>query len=188
MGAAQIPRMILLSLIGMLLMLLVWVLSVGIERRDVFPSSRGLITEADIEMDWFALKQIRGGLVEWDIHAKRAELFENRHAVLLNNLDAILQTDEGLRVSFAGDRGLLNTQSRDFEIRKDDGDLDVSMNNGYSVQARSLAWKDRTREIVSEQPVRIFGQGFRIQGDQLTIRLENQEFSVVGDVHVTQDP
>ena len=120
--------------------------------------------------------------------AKRAELFENRHAVLLNNLDAILQTDEGLRVSFAGDRGLLNTQSRDFEIRKDDGDLDVSMNNGYSVQARSLAWKDRTREIVSEQPVRIFGQGFRIQGDQLTIRLENQEFSVVGDVHVTQDP
>ncbi len=184
----KIPRMFLLTLIGILVALLAWVLSVGIERHAVLPSSKGLISKADIEMDRFSLKQIRNGSVEWDIKADRAELFEERHEVSLNAIQAILQTAEGLRVSFSGDRGLLNTGTHDFEIKKNEGDLNVSMNNGYTIQASSLTWKDRQREIVSEQPIRIIGQGLRIHGDQLIIKLENQQVTVHGDVHVTAEP
>lgn len=184
----KIPRIILLTLIGTLVALLAWVLSAGIERHAVLPSSKGLISKADIEMDRFSLKQIRNGSVEWDIKADRAELFEERHEVSLNAMQAILQTAEGLRVSFSGDRGLLNTDTHDFEIKKNEGDLNVSMNNGYTIQASSLTWKDRQREIVSEQPIRIIGQGLRIHGDQLIVKLENQQVTVHGDVHVTAEP
>ena len=188
MDTVKFPRMFLLTLIGMLLVLLVWVLSVGIERHAVFPSSRGLISKADIEMDRFSLKQIRNGLVEWNIKADRAELFEERHEVSLSALQATLQAADGLQVRFSGDRGLFNTATHDFEIKQNDGDLNVSMNNGYTVQASSLTWKDRQREIVSEQPIRIMGQGLRIRGDQLIVKLENQQLTVNGDVHVTAEP
>lgn len=177
-----------MSLIGMLLGLLLWVLSVGIERRTVLPSSKGLIGKADIEMDRFSLKQIRDGLVEWDIKADRAELFEERQEVSLSAIQATLQTAEGLRVSFSGDEGILNTGTHDFKIKENEGDLNLSMNNGYTIQAPTLVWKDQQREIVSDQPVRIIGQGLRIQGDQLVVKLENQELTVNGDVHVTTEP
>lgn len=184
----KFPRIILLILIGMLLGSLFWVLSVGIERHAVLPSSKGLISKADIEMDRFTLKQIRNGLVEWDIKADRAELFEERQEVSLHAMQASMQTTEGLRASFSGDQGLLNTRTHDFLIKENEGDLSLSMNNGYTIQAPTLIWKDQQREIVSDQPVRIIGQGLRIQGDHLSIQLQNQQLTVNGDVHVTTEP
>jgi LPS export ABC transporter protein LptC len=188
MHPVKFQRIILLTLIGLLMVMLVWVLSAGIDPRTVLPSSKGLISKADIVMDNFSLKQVRNGLVEWDIKAEQAELFEERDEVSLSAIQATLQTAEGLRVSFSGDRGLLNTGTHDFEIKKNEGDLNVSMNNGYTIQASSLTWKDRQREIVSEQPIRIIGQGLRIRGDQLIIKLENQQLIINGDVHVTEEP
>ncbi|HTN44120.1 MAG TPA: LPS export ABC transporter periplasmic protein LptC [Nitrospiria bacterium] len=178
----------LLIFIGMLLALLAWVLSVGIEHPQVLPPSRTLISKADIEMEGFTLKQIRNGAVEWDIKAKRAELFEDRNEVSLNETQAILQTPEGLQVSFSGDQGLLNTETHDFEIKNNDGDLDVSMNNGFTIRAPSLNWNDKEREIVSANPVQITAQRLRIRGNQLIVKLENQQIMVDGDVHVTTEP
>jgi LPS export ABC transporter protein LptC len=182
------PRIILLIFIGILLALLAWVLSVGIEHPHVLPPSRTLISKADIEMEGFTLKQFRNGAVEWDINAKRAELFEDQKKVLLDETQATLQTAEGLQVSFSGDQGLINTETHDFEIKKNDGDLDVSMNNGFTIRTPSLSWKDQEREIVSMEPVQITAQKLRIRGDQLVVKLENQEFTVNGDVHVTTEP
>jgi LPS export ABC transporter protein LptC len=182
------PRIILLILIGMLTLLLIWVIAVGVDRHSVLPSSSGLISKADIAMDRFTLKQIRNGAVEWDIMAQRAELFEDRHEVSLSGMQAVLQTTEGLRMSFSGDRGVLNTETHDFEIKENEGILTVSMNNGYVIEAPSLTWKDREREIGSEQPIRIIGQGLWIRGDHLIVKLENQQLMVNGDVHVTTAP
>jgi LPS export ABC transporter protein LptC len=184
----RFPRIMLLIFIGMLLALLAWVLSVGIEHPQVLPPSRTLISKADIEMEGFTLKQIRNGAVEWDIKAKRAELFEDRKEVFLNETQANLQTAEGLQVSFSGDQGLLNTATHDFEIKNNDGDLDVSLNNGFTIRAPSLSWKDQEREIVSLEPVQITAQRLRIRGNQLIVKLENQQFTVNGDVHVTTAP
>jgi len=178
----------LLIFIGMLLALLVWVLSVGIEHPQVLPTSRTLISKADIEMEGFTFKQIRNGAVEWYIKAERAELFEDRKEVLLKDTQATLQTAEGLQVSFSGDQGLINTATHDFEIKKNDGDLDVSMNNGFTIRTPSLSWKDQAREIVSLEPVQITAPRLRIRGNQLVVKLENQQFTVNGDVHVTTEP
>jgi len=184
----RFPRIFLLIFIGMLLALLAWVLSVGIEHPQVLPPSRTLISKADIEMAGFTLKQFRNGAVEWDIKADRAELFEDRKEVLLDETQATLQTSEGLKVSFSGDRGLINTATHDFEIKKNDGDLDVSMNNGFTIRTPSMRWKDQEREIVSLEPVQITAQNLRIRGNQLVVKLENQQFTVSGDVHVTTEP
>ncbi|HET6466694.1 MAG TPA: LPS export ABC transporter periplasmic protein LptC [Nitrospiria bacterium] len=188
MSAAQFPRIFLLIFIGMLLSLLAWVLSVGIEHPQVLPSSKTLISKADIEMDGFTLKQIRNGTVEWDIRAKHAEVFEDRKEVFLKEMQAILQTAEGLQVRFSGDEGLLDTETHDFEIKKNDGDLDVSMNNGFTIRTPSMSWKDQEREIISLQPVQITAQRLLIRGDQLVVKLENQQFTVTGDVRVTAEP
>jgi LPS export ABC transporter protein LptC len=181
-------RMILLILIVVLSGVLIWVVLRGVERRPTLPSSAGLLTNADIKMERFSLKQIRNGLVEWDIKADQAEVFENRQEVSLKELQATLQTTDGLRVSFAGDRGILNTRTHDFEIEKNDGNLEVSMNTGYSIQTPSLSWKDQEREIVSEKPVQINAKGLQIRGNHLIVKMENQQLMVNGDVHVTTEP
>jgi len=184
----RFPRIMLLIFIGMLLALLAWVLSVGVQRPQVLPSSRTLISKADIEMEGFALKEFRNGAVEWDIKADRAELFEDRKEVVLDETQATMQTTEGLQVSFSGDQGLINTTTHDFEIKKNDGDLDVSMNNGFTIRTPVLTWRDQEREIVSLEPVQVTAQKLRIRGNQLVVKLENQEFTVNGDVHVTTEP
>jgi len=182
------PRLILLSLIGMLTLLLLWVMAVGIDRHSELPSSRGMINKADIGMDLFTLKQIRNGVVEWDIKADRAELNQQQKQVSLIGMKAVLQTTEGLQMDFSGDRGLLNTGTNDFEIKENQGNLTVSMNNGYIIEAPSLTWKDKDREIISEYPIRIIGQGLWIRGDRMVVNLKNQQLIVNGDVHVTTAP
>jgi LPS export ABC transporter protein LptC len=188
MYSIRLSRMILLILTVILSGVLIWVVLRGVERRPVLPSSAGLLTNADIKMERFSLKQIRNGLVEWEISADQAVVFEDKQEVSLKELQATLQTTEGLRVSFAGDRGVLNTGTHDFEIEKSDGNLEVSMNTGYTIQTPSLNWKDQQREIVSNQPVQIVAKGLRIRGNQLIVKMENQQLTVNGDVHVTTEP
>jgi len=139
-------------------------------------------------MDLFTLKQIRNGVVEWDIKADRAELNQQQKQVSLIGMKAVLQTTEGLQMDFSGDRGLLNTGTNDFEIKENQGNLTVSMNNGYIIEAPSLTWKDKDREIISEYPIRIIGQGLWIRGDRMVVNLKNQQLIVNGDVHVTTAP
>lgn len=188
MRPGRFSRVILLILIGMLLASLAWVLSVGIEQRDAVPSSRGLMTKADIEMDRFSMRQMRDGALEWDIRANRAQLFEDRHEASLQDMEATLRTADGLQVRFSGDQALLNTETHDFEIKKNDGDLTVWMNNGYTIEAPSLTWREQQREIVSDRPIRISGQGLQMRGGRLIVKPESQQFTIHEDVHVTVGP
>jgi len=178
----------LLALIGTLLAVLGWALSSGIKQQEMAASSAGFVSQADVEMESFSFKQIYKGALTWDIQAKYAALFENRHEAELKEIQATLWTNNGLEVSFSGDRGLLNTETNDFDIRQDEGDLAVRMNNGFTIHAPSLIWREQRREITSDRPAWITGQGLRIHGGQLIVRLEDQQFTVSEDVHVTMAP
>lgn len=168
--------------------LFAWVLRMGVEHRNVLSAPTGLISKADIEMSRISLKQIRDGSVEWDIQAQGAALFEDRREVSLDNLRATLRMKNGLQVEFKGDHGHLNTGTQDFEIEGSGSDVTVSMNNGFQIQTPSLTWRNDKREIVSDKPVRIVAQGLDIRGDGMNIRLDDQQMTVDGDVHVATKP
>jgi len=188
MDSVRVSRIILLSLILILMGLFAWVLRMGVEHRGALTAPSGLITKANIEMNRFSLKQLRDGAVEWDIRAEGAALYEDRQEVSLDHLKATLLTKDGLRLNFSGDRGRLNTATQDFEIENTEGNVTVSMSNGFEIQAPSLIWKDKQREIISEDPVRIMAQGLDIRGNHMNIRLDEQQMTVSGDVHVTTGP
>jgi LPS export ABC transporter protein LptC len=188
MDSVRVSRIILLSLVLILMGLFAWVLRMGVEHRGDLTAPSGLITKANIEMSRLSLKQVRDGVVEWDIRAEGAALFEDRKEVSLDKLKATLLTKDGLRLNFSGDRGHLNTGTQDFEIENAEGNVTVSMSNGFEIQAPSLIWRDEQREIISKDPVRIVAQGLVIRGNQMSIRLDDQQMTVSGDVHVTTGP
>ena len=178
-------RVFLFVIIAALTVTLFRILSTGLHRPEIASSSGDALAGADIEMDRFTLKQIQDGETLWTIRADRAELFESARMLSLSQLQATLRTSDGTEIQFSGDRGRLDTVTRDFEIMNDQTDMVVLLNNGFSIQTRALQWKDSAREVRSDRPVLIIGQGFQIRGQRMNVTLADQQLYVDGDVNVT---
>jgi LPS export ABC transporter protein LptC len=143
------------------------------------------ITTADIGIRDLSFIQTRSGEVEWNITARSAELFESEHRTILEDAHVVLHTPEDLQITFEGDQGIFDTDSHDFKIEDEDGEIKLEITNGYTILTKELEWRDRDRVIRTSQPVKISGPWFVIDGVGLTIETLSQEFIINEGVHVT---
>lgn len=147
----------------------------------LFPDAATL-TAASIQVRNFSFIQTNHGHNEWEIKATKAEVFEDQKSAVLKDLEVQFRLPRGLEMVFQGSEGRLDTQRHNFEIFSDNRAIEVTFNNGYRIETKSLKWSDQEQRIETPDPVRIEGPGFRIQGQGMEVWLESQEFKVLSDV------
>ena len=184
-----VARRSLLALSALLAAFLGYLLFVN---ADSVPSGQsappGTIEQADAKISEFTFTQTKGDVIQWQVQAKQARLFEQEKRALLNVVDVTLYGLKGKELTVSGDEGALDTSTKNFVLTNKTAPLVVKTSSGYTIYTNHLAWTDATKEIRTEDPVRIIGNGLEVTGRGLLGRIESEEFEVLEDVHVDVSP
>lgn len=148
----------------------------------------GSIEQADAKISEFTFTQTKGDVVQWQVQAKYARLFEQEKRALLSEVDVTLYGVKGKELTVSGDEGTLDTATKNFALMNRIDPLVVETAGGYTIYTNHLVWTDATREIRTGDPVRIIGHGLSVTGRGLLGHLESEEFEVLEDVHVDVAP
>jgi LPS export ABC transporter protein LptC len=148
----------------------------------------GSMDIADATISRFTFTQTKGDTVQWQVHAQEARLFERDKRALLQTVAVTLFGQQGKELTVIGDEGTLNTETKNFVLANRSVPLVIHTDSGYEIYTNHLAWTDQTREIRTQDPVRIVGHGLEVTGRGLLGHLDTEEFEVLEDVHVDLAP
>ncbi len=148
------------------------------------PMDLPVLEEADGGMEGFVYHQTKDGMVQWEVAAQRAEVFEERHEATLAEVQLRLFGQDGEEMMVDADEGLINTETNDFDLRNLKDPIVIELANGFTILTPDLHWGDAKQEIRTPSPVTIKGNGLTITGVGLVGYLKTEEFTVLDDVHV----
>ncbi len=148
------------------------------------PVASPVFEEADAGMEGFVYRQTKDGMVQWEVAAQKAEVFEARHEVTLEDVQLRLFGPDGEEMVLHADEGMINTETNDFELRNQEELMAIEFANGYTILTPHIQWIDANQEIRTPHPVTIQGNGLTITGIGLVGYLESEEFSVLDHVRV----
>lgn len=146
-------------------------------------------SDVDLSVRGFTLVQITEGSPEWRITADRATVAEERQEAYLEGVHVTVDTRDGIQVEFSGDQAKVNTKTQDFVVRNepDRPDIEVQLGNGYTVFSRTIRWVNDTRQLESDEPVRVQAPGLAITGGRFIGKLADGEYRFTEEVHVVVD-
>jgi lipopolysaccharide export system protein LptC len=149
--------------------------------RPIAPES---IEQADAKILEFIFTQSKGDVVQWQVQAKQARLFEQDKRAVLRDVALTFYGAGGDEVTVHGEEGTLDTATKNFKLANRQTPIVVKTRSGYTIYTNHLVWTDEAREIRTEDPVRMVGHGLEVRGQGLLGRMESEEFEVLQDVHV----
>ncbi|MBX3329829.1 MAG: LPS export ABC transporter periplasmic protein LptC [Nitrospira sp.] len=159
---------------------------------DSAPSSRPIASEsieqADATIVEFIFTQSKGEVVQWQVQAKQARLFEQDKRAVLRDVAFTFYGTGGDEMTVHGEEGTLDTATKNFRLVNRQAPIVVETKSGYTIYTNHLVWMDQAREIRTEDPVRMVGHGLEVKGQGLLGRMESEEFEVLQDVHVDLAP
>ncbi len=179
---------ILLFLVIFLLCFVVAVFIVMGMKRQGSVSKQEMAGEADLGIGGFSFFQTEEGRVQWEIKARKAEVFGGKHTLLLRDIRATFLTPGGFTVRLEGEAGSINTETRDFVLQQETDSLRVTLSNGITILTKRLNWSNSKNEISTEDPVRVQGSGLEIEGRGLIAGFPSQEIRILHDVKVVMLP
>ncbi len=135
--------------------------------------------KADVGIEGFSFLQNKEGKVEWEVNAKRAEVFKDKNAVFLKEVRATFSPSNNEEwIKLEGGKGQIDTQAKDFILEQENGGVKVFFSNGITVLTRRLGWSNRQNEIFSKEDVHIYGPGFEIRGRGFTADVRSQKIRI----------
>ena len=148
----------------------------------------GSIDKADATVSQFMFTHTKGDTVQWQVQAQEARVFERDKQAILQTVAVTLFGRQGKELTVTGDEGTLNTETKNFVLANRSEPLVIQTESGYVIYTNHLVWTDQTREIRTQDPVRIVGHGLEVTGRGLLGHLDREEFQVLEDVHVDLAP
>ena len=148
----------------------------------------GSVDNADAKVSKFTFTHTKGDTVQWQVQAQEARVFERDRQAVLQVVAVTLFGRQGRELTVTGDEGTLNTETKNFVLANRSEPLMIHTESGYVIYTNHLAWTDQTREIRTQDPVRIVGHGLEVTGRGLLGHLDREEFEVLEDVHVDLAP
>jgi len=134
--------------------------------------------KADVEIGGFSFLQTKEGEVQWEVKAKKAEVFKKNHTLFLRDVQATFKSSNGEWIRLEGETGQIDTEAHDFFLQQKEGLVKVKLSNGVTILTERLDWANSKNEIFSKDDVQILGPGFEIKGAGLTANVLSQEIRI----------
>jgi LPS export ABC transporter protein LptC len=152
------------------------------------PAPSGSIERADAKISEFIFTQSKGDAVEWQVQAKQARLFDRDKRAVLSGVDITFYGEQGKELTLSGDEGMFDIATKNLMLSNQGHPLVVETRSGYTIYTNHLGWKDETKELHTDDPVRIVGHGLEVTGRGMLGRMGSEEFEILEDVHVDLIP
>jgi lipopolysaccharide export system protein LptC len=91
---------------------------------------------------------------------------------------------KGKELTVSGEEGTFNTTTKHFVLSNRKTHLVVETGGGYTIYTNHLEWANDTKQISTEDDVRIVGHGVQVTGRGLLGKIGSEEFEVLKDVRV----
>ncbi len=166
-------RFWLLLLIGSVLASVVFFLTTNTQDRLLPERFELSQTDADLRIKDVFLTEDKGGEKAWELKADWARVYRENNKTLLEDLRVKVFIENRKPIHITGESGELNNESKDIQIR---GNVEVVSEDGYTLRTEELKWLSEKREIVTEKAVWIAGKTFRLNGNGLRLKVDEQRF------------
>ena len=131
------------------------------------------------------LTEDKGGEKAWELKAEWARMYRENNKTLLEDIRVKVFIQNRKPIHITGESGELNNESKDIQIR---GNVEVISEDGYTLRTEELKWLSEKREIVTEKAVWIAGKTFRLNGNGLRLKVDEQRFRLENKVKANFTP
>ncbi len=117
--------------------------------------------------------------MKWEIKADAARYQKKENLALFDNLKVKLILKDGQTFVMTGDRGRLNTESRDMQI---EGNVGIVSDNGDRFTTDRLRYRNADRIVETERPVAMENGSVRISGVGMVVSLDARTVAILSQV------
>jgi LPS export ABC transporter protein LptC len=133
----------------------------------------------DLQVRNIRLTEVGDSGMKWEIMADTARYQKKENLAFLEKLTVKLVTKDNRTFVMTGDRGRLNTESRDMEI---EGNVNIVSDNGDRFRTDHLRYLNARKLIQTEGSVMIENKSLRLSGVGMNLYLEEKRIALLSQV------
>lgn len=133
----------------------------------------------DLQVSNVHYTEVGNSGMKWEITADTARYQKKENLALFEKVKVRLIMKDGRVFAMNGDRGILNTQSRDVEI---EGNVGIVSENGDRISTDRLLYRDAGRRIETDRPVIMENRSVRISGVGMILTLDDKKVTLLSQV------
>ncbi|MFA5073504.1 MAG: LPS export ABC transporter periplasmic protein LptC [Nitrospirota bacterium] len=136
-----------------------------------------------ISMDGFRFAKSENGIVSWRMHARNADLYENKEAQLQEIEILFKSADRDAKeATILGDRGTMDTSNGNASLHKGAQQVRVATSDGYILTTNSLFWKAGERLVWTADPFKLLGKEIYLEGTGISANVDMRIMTVKDNV------
>ncbi|MFA6497760.1 MAG: LPS export ABC transporter periplasmic protein LptC [Desulfurivibrionaceae bacterium] len=151
----------------------------GLVENLVVP--KATVIGAGFSMEGVLFSQLKNGVRDWQIQAKRLYSGEDQDRMRLVTVEAQVFKNAQRRFVITGQEGEYNSKKKTLIMRNG---VNVQAEKGFLIQSDSISYDDQARKITTKAPVQISGKGMDIRGKGMEYDMQKDSYDVSGRVKV----
>jgi LPS export ABC transporter protein LptC len=117
--------------------------------------------------------------LKWVMDAKEVKFSEDRSLIIFHDFQLKLAPEKRKGFNLKGKKGEYSRDSGELKLW---GDLKGVSEDGYRINTEYVLINEKSGQVRTDKPVKIFGPFFSIEGKGLFVDLEKDRFKVLSDV------
>lgn len=138
--------------------------------------------QVDLQVRNIRLTEVGDSGMKWEIMADTARYQKKDNLALFEKLKIKLVTKDDRTFVMTGDRGRLNTESRDMEI---EGNVEIVSDSRDHFKTDRLRYLNAAKRIETEGSVVMENESIRVSGVGMTISLEERKMALLSQVRAS---
>ena len=155
------------------------ILAIGLRRAPEKALLKIMSDGVDLQVKNVRYTEVGDSGMTWEITADTARYRKMENLALFEKVKVRLVMKDGRVFVMIGDRGQLNTQSRDMEI---EGNVDIVSENGDRISTDRLLYRNAERRIETDRPVVMENGSVRISGVGMILTLDEKKVTLLSQV------
>ena len=117
--------------------------------------------------------------IKWVLDAREVSLSEDRQFITFRNFRLKLEPKNRPSIELVGEKGDYDKKSGEINLW---GDLKGYSDNGYRIITEHVMYKQKENYLKTDEPVKIIGPYFSVEGGSLYLDLEKEILRVISGV------
>ena len=155
------------------------ILAIGLRRAPEKALLKIMSDRVDLQVKNVRYTDVGDSGMTWEITADTARYRKKENLALFEKVKVRLVMKDGRVFVMIGDRGQLNTQSRDMEI---EGNVGIVSENGERFATDRLLYLDAGKRIETDRPVVMENRSVRISGVGMILTLDDKKVTLLSQV------
>ena len=155
------------------------ILAIGLLRSPEKALLKVMSDQVDLQVKNVRYTDVGDSGMTWEITADTARYRKKENLALFEKVKVRLVMKDGRVFVMNGDRGRLNTQSRDMEI---EGNVGIVSENGDRFATDRLLYRNEGKRIETDRPVVMENGSVRISGVGMILTLDEKKVTLLSQV------